>query len=180
MMLPLPVSALLQGMAEGAFVAVFSLFAGDRLQNKQTRTIVLFLFFTACVVLLFGAIFRADGMPPLTGPPSRRNILAPRALVFLACMTLFNVIFWFKYKAHRKRALAMAAAMLMLVTLWTLQQVYVGGRWVEIYDAASGAYVKAPFFISLLVMSFDVFFEMIMAYIPFLTLPVMLGGIKDI
>jgi hypothetical protein len=178
-MLPLPISAFLQGIAEGAFVAVFSLFVGDCLRDKQTRTLALSLFFIMVLVLLLGTIFHSAELPVPESPPSRRNILAPRALVFLFCMTLFNIIFWIKYKTYRRRTLTMSVVMLAFVTLWSLQQVYVGERWVETYNTLTGAYTKASFSASVSTLSFDIVFEMLMAYIPFFAIPVMLGWIKN-
>ena len=178
--LPLPISTLLQGMAEGAFVAVFGLFVGDRLQNKQTRGFALILLFGICVLLLIRAFFpETTEVSDLIVPPSRRNIFAPRALVFLACMTVFNIIFWIIYKVHQKRILSMALVMVAVVTTWTLEQVLIGSRWVETFNALTGTYQSASAIVTFLVFSFDIIFEMMMAYTPFFAIPILLGKIKS-
>lgn len=173
--LPTPVSALIQGMAEGAFVAVFSLYVGDRLRRAATRKEALMWLVTAGVVLLIQALLHrsADGVD-LLHPSSRRNILAPRALIFLACMVFFNLIFLWRYGAWRKRVMFMVTVMLAVTTLWTLQQVWIGERWVEIAYATGVSQPASPL-ITLLALAFDLIVEMASAYVPFFSLPVMLG-----
>lgn len=179
--LPLPVSALLQGIAEGAFVAIFGLFVGDRLRNKQSRGIAMALLIGICLLLLFRAFFPEDTeVSELIIPLSRRNIFAPRALVFLACMTAFNVIFFIGYKAHQKRTFGMVLVMAVVVITWTLEQVLIGSRWVEIYNTSTGAYQNASAAVTSLVFLFDIIFEALMAYTPFFTIPVLLGRIKSV
>lgn len=48
--LPLPISALLQGVSEGATIAVMGIFVGDRIINAKTRKRALLIFLSVCLL----------------------------------------------------------------------------------------------------------------------------------
>lgn len=159
----------LQGIAEGAAVIVFGLFIGDRIGTKRTRVAALTLLFALIGLILGRVLFQTTPTAPIAA--SHRELFAPLPLVFLSLVTVFDVIFWVKYPAFRKRVAMAALVIFSVVTIWTIAQVNTGNRWIEI--AAIGEYQSASWRISFFAFSFDVIVEIILAYLPFFAIPVM-------
>ncbi len=174
----LPGSYVLQGMSEGAFVAVIGIFIGDRLLVRSSR-------WKAAVgllgvVLLIASstvrtVLRTEGLGEVA---SRRDILAPTALGLIAVTVVISAVFVWRWVAWRPRTLAMFSVMVVVGTVWTVAQVSLGGRWVEVGSTASGFQDAGPL-VSLLAFAFDVVMEIAIPYVPFLALPVMVGLIRN-
>lgn len=174
--IPLPVSYLLQGMGEGAFIAVVGLFFGDRLLTPGRRRSAALGLAVLCGLITLASMRSAARV---AGPvvASRRDVGATSsllALVALAAIALWLVV---RRRAWRPRTAAMFGVMVVLSAIWTVGQVAVGGRWVE--TATPTGFVDASPLVSFLVLGFDVLVEIAIAYVPFLALPVMAGLLDD-
>jgi hypothetical protein len=175
--LSLTLSWVIQGMSEGAFVAVVGLFVGDRILNRSTRISGLI----AGVVVLGTialATFRSRRFLLALEPASRRNLLDSRALLALAVLSLLVIVFYVIRKRWRQRTLMMFGFMVCLATVWSSTQVAVGGRWVEI-DSAGYGYERAGSLITFSALAFDVVVEIALVYVSFLAIPVLLGLLRQ-
>ncbi|MBT7190290.1 MAG: hypothetical protein HN916_08865 [Anaerolineae bacterium] len=168
-MLPNLIAIPLQGIAEGAAVIIFGLFIGDRIGTKRTRAVALTLLFALVTLILARVIFQDTSAVPETA--SRRELFAPLPLVFLSLVIFFDVIFWFRYPAFRKRTAMAALVIFSVVTIWTVAQVSTGNRWIEI--ATLEEYQPAPWRLSFFAFAFDVIVEIVFAYLPFFAIPAM-------
>lgn len=175
-----PVAAqLIQGASEGALVAVMGLFVGDRwlVPSHRRWGVVSFVALAAALALSgFRAAHKAEGVALVA---SRRDILDPLALGFILLLSAIAAYFVWRYRPWRPRSLAMFVSMAGLAAIWTVAQVYVGGRWVEVGDAASQEFHRAGPIVAFLALAFDVVVEIAWIYVPFLAIPVMLGLIRD-
>ena len=171
--LSLTLSWAIQGMSEGAFVAVVSLFVGDRILNRSTRISGLI---SGVVVLgtIALATFRSRQFLLYLGPASRRDLLDPRALLTLVVLSLVVIMFYVIRKRWRQRTLMMFGFMVCLGAVWSSAQVAVGGRWVEI-DSAGHGYERAGSLITFSALAFVVAVEIALVYVSFLAIPVFLG-----
>lgn len=176
--LPLAVSALLQGISEGAFVAVFGLFFADRiLQRKSRKQALVGLGLTMCLVALL-VVLRAAHSDSSGQAAGRRDIAAVGPLMLLVLVLAFDTWFWWRRPQFRRRSLLMAAAMLALVATWTVTSTLTGGRWVKVPGATSGSFQRASAAVSISALTFDVVFEVVMASVPFFAIPALLGLMK--
>ena len=169
MTLPLWATIPLQGIAEGVAVIIFGLFIGDRVSSKRTRisasTLLLFL-----VGLILARVFFQD-QSTVAVAASRRELFAPLPVAFLTTITLFDIFFWIKYPAFRKRVGMMALTIFCVVSIWTIAQAATGNRWIEI--VMHGQYQSASWGLSFFAFAFDVIVEIVLAYLPFFVIPVM-------
>lgn len=175
-----PVAAqLIQGASEGALVAVMGLFVGDRwlVKSRRSKAYLIFALFSAA--LFFSAFRAARKAQGLDVVASRRDILDPLALGFIAVLVAIAVVFWWRYRAWHPRTAAMFVAMVGLAAIWTIGQVWVGGRWVEVGNEATDQFTRAGPLVSFLALGFDVVVEIALIYVPFLGIPVMLRLIRD-
>lgn len=175
--LSLPVSALLQGMSEGAFIAVVGIFVGDRILRKSTRTNALLGFGLAFVLLSFLILLQGIRAPQLSDVvASRREILTIGTLALLLVLVLFDGWFWWRRPQFRARSLAMAAAMAVFALFWTAPQMLTGARSVEVNSTEmAGVFEPAPGAITTVTLGFDVVVEIALAYVPFFSIPVLIG-----
>lgn len=175
----LQLSYVIQGMSEGAFVAVVGLFLGDRwlCRSSRTRSIIL----TAVVVLgiALATVRSSRRLEGFGDAGSRRDVFDEQALLALGFLVILGLLFFWRYPDWRPRTLAMFIMMLVIGTGWTITQVLVDGRWVEVPGATPGTYEPAGPLLSLFVLAFDVVVEIALAYVPFFGLPVMLKLIRD-
>lgn len=175
-----PVAAqLIQGASEGALVAVMGLFVGDRwlVKSRRSRSYLIFVLFAAA--LFFSAFRAARKAQGLDVVASRRDVLDPLALMFIAIMIAIAVVFWWRYRAWHPRTAAMFVAMVALAAVWTIGQVWVGGRWVEVGNEAAQQFTRAGPLVTFLTLAFDVVVEIALIYVPFLGIPVMLRLIRN-
>lgn len=173
--IPLALSLPLQGVAEGAFVAVLGLFCADRVLDRRTRSRALVGFALAVVVMVLLMAISAARAPGLATAASRRDVSALGPLLVLALVVGFDVWFWARRPAHRRRSMAMAAVMVVFAAVWTLAEVTTGGRWVEVSGPAAGSFAAAPAPLAAAALAFDVVVEIALAYVPFYAIPALLG-----
>ncbi len=169
MTLPNLVAIPLQGIAEGATVIIFGLFIGDRIGAKRTRAAALTLLFVLIGLILGRVLFQTA--PTASVAASRRELFALLPVAFLSLVTLFDIFFWIKYPAFRKRTAMMTLSILVVITIWTIAQVSTGNRWIEVMVA--GQYQPASWMLSFFALAFDVVVEIVLAYLPFFAIPVM-------
>ncbi len=178
--IPLFISIPIQGMAEGAAVAVICLFFGDRMLDEETRKKTA-IAFTVLMVLLFLSSFSEGIQTPNYGGdvPSRREMYKISSIIFLSTMIIATIIFFFvKPKPEqRMRGLYLLILMIIFGTVWTLGEFLAGTRWIEV--GTEGNTRHAPPLIEFASLAFDVLIEIAVAYVPFFSIPVWLGLIKS-
>jgi hypothetical protein len=176
--LPLPASYLVQGAAEGAFLAVAGLFVGDRLLVRDRRAGAVVLLVATMALAVLGTLRSAARLGASVGEVgSRRDVLSPGALLTLTAVAVLVAVFAWRWPRWRPRLAAMAGVVLLIASAWTLAQVAVGGRWVEV--GAAGSYERAGAGLTAGVLVFDVLVEIVLACLPFLVVPVMLRLLRD-
>ncbi len=178
--LPLPVSAVIQGMSEAAFIAVLGLFVGDRILRRSTRTQAWIGFGLMCVFVAFLVLLQSAGNAGSAETvASRRAMLTGSSVLFLVIVVGFNVWFWWRRPQFRRRTAYMALVMLIFATVWTAASVLVGSRWVDVESTEMlGAFRPASQIVSLATLAYDVVLEITLAYLPFFGIPVLLGLIN--
>ncbi|MFI0432408.1 MAG: hypothetical protein ACH36H_04630 [Candidatus Nanopelagicales bacterium] len=170
-------SYLLQGLGEGAMVAVLGLFLGDRwLANRRRGTILAAVW----LVLVAAATIRNKRLVSGVGEAaSRRDVLDLRALLMLGAMVALAAAFYWRWRRWRPRTAAMFIMMVLIGGVWTIAQTAIGGRWVEVAGSAPGTFTGAGTVLTIATLSWDVVFEIAAVYLPFLAIPVMLRLIRS-
>ena len=115
--IPFFVGALLQGMSEGAVIALIGIGFGDYVLDDETRKwgIVAFISFLAytCIRVL---VYRVADKNIAGVVASRRDMFTPASLLFLACMILIGIAWFFKTNERsRKRGLMMVLILIVFV-----------------------------------------------------------------
>lgn len=180
--IPLPHAAktLLQGMAEGAAIAVGGVFIGDRLLRRPTRLAAALGLAGFCLWAVLATLRQGGG--PLAAdavdPASRRDIFTPQALAFLGTMVAISVIAWWRRPALRRRLAAMTLVMLVFATLWTLAEVAAGTRGIQVPGPGGRGTVAAPDAVAVAALAYDVVVEITLAYVPFFAVPALLGRLR--
>jgi hypothetical protein len=100
--LPTPISLLMQGIAEGATIALLGLFVGDRLIEPHSRKSGIAFLLLLCVGILLREWQAAPTGAEAVGY-SRRNLLTVASLLFLGVVATFNIAFYIRNPAHRLR-----------------------------------------------------------------------------
>ena len=178
MELPISFSALLQGTSEGAAVAILGVFIGDRLMNKATRkkAVVIFTAVTGAMVLL--SLLNANAEKNIGGDVlSRRDMFTAESILFIAVMSLIAIVwFWRALPYERKRGLYMYLSMAAYAIFWTIGEVFSNTRWIEV--GGDGVYQRASLPVEIFALSYDIFIEIALIYVPFLAAPYFLNLIK--
>lgn len=176
--LPQALSFVVQGAAEGAFLAVTGMFIGDRLLVRARRGRAVLLLVVTSGLAVGTTVRSAARLGDAVGTVgSRRDVLSFGALLVLLGVVLVVVVFGWRWREWRPRTGALAAAVLVVASCWTAAQVAVGGRWVEV--GGPGSYERAGAATTTAVLAFDVVVEIVLACLPFLAVPVMLRLLRD-
>src|SRR5271157_3356556 len=180
--LPRIVSNIIQGSSEGAFIAIMGLFVADRLLEHDKRQKVLAIVFYSGFILytIIGTALQAVSFKDVgASVASRRDMLAPMALVFLSSCLALIIIFLMKYPypAVKKRCICMLAIMAIFATIWTISDVLANTRWIEV--GTFGTSTEAPPLIEFSALAWDVLVEIAGAYVPFLIIPYLFKLIKN-
>jgi hypothetical protein len=182
----------LQGISEGAFIAVLSLFVGDRFLSKVKKREGIFIFLGYSIIrygIVYGLLFIIGdnfldvniGDPNV---PSRRDIFTIPSIIYLAVL-ITPFVYWFirADKNSRKRAIIMFYVMFFNVTIWTILEWLTGQRWIEVgIKTSEGTFLnlmRASPLIELLSIAYDVIIEIVLIYMTFLAIPYLLGLIKS-
>lgn len=176
--LPLPLSVVVQGTGESAGFAVLAVFLGDRLLEPANRRWAMAGVVLACAAFSLPILVKAMLEPEVVRVvTSRRDMFAPAAFLLFSVLLTIDVAFLLRWPAERTRAIAMTLVLIAIGTSWNLAEVVSGGRWIEVAATTSGAFEPAPVLLQLVGFAFDVTVEFALAYLAFLALPTMLGGI---
>ena len=177
----------LQGMSEGAFVAVLGMLFGDRLLKEETRKKWLLLFII--VLLGMSPLYLREGInfdnvnagdPSI---PSRRDMFPLTAIIFILVMCTLAIVWLITTDSYaRKRGIFMYLIMAAFIAWWTFLEWLSGQRWIEIGTLNSdGSYSnlrRAPPLIEFLALAYDYLVEVSLIYVPFLAIPYWLNLIK--
>lgn len=170
-------SYLLQGAGEAAMVAVLGLFLGDRWLSDRRKGSAL-----AAVWLILVAVATIRNKRLVSGigeAASRRDMLDPRALLLLGAMVALVAVFYWRWRPWRPRTSAMFVMMVLIGAVWTVAQIAIGGRWVEVPGSAPGTFTQAGPLLTVAALAWDVVFEIAAVHMPFLAIPVMLRLIRN-
>ncbi len=179
--LPLIVASLLQGMSEGAFIAILGIFVGDRIITSDIKErligMIVFTVWTAYAVIR--TIIQECAFKDIGGiVASRRIMFSLKSNIFLLLMVVIGIYWlWRAVKTTRKRGISMYLVMFFFATIWTITEYYANTRWIEIGSLDN--LIQAPFLITFGMLAYDVVIEITGAYLPFLAIPYMLGQISD-
>jgi hypothetical protein len=183
--LPLWLSLPIQAVAEGSFVAVFSLFIADLIMDVNTKKYGIIVL-AISLVILFITVFFIYGIetPNIGGQvASRRNVFKIGSVIIVGIICGVAV-YWFITTGPipRKRGIYMFFFMLILASAWITFNIFAGQKWVEIgIENPDGTYSnlrRAPLLIEIMTFIYDIVFEVALIYMPFLAIPYMLGLIK--
>ena len=178
--IPLILSIPLQGISEGAAIAIYGLFGADNLIDEETRTQTLIIFAALMGGLFTYWIFTSGPNFAYVGlfVPSRRDMFTVAAVVFLGAMLAIDGYLFIKAESGiKKRAFYLTIVMIIFAAIWTLAEWIAGGRWIE-----TGVYPllrRATPLIEFGALAWDVIVEISLAYVPYLAIPYLLGLIKE-
>lgn len=177
----------LQGMSEGAFVAVLGIFFGDRILNEETRKKWTVIFILVLVLLSIqylrnGIHYNSvnAGDPNI---PSRRDMFPGTGMIFIVAMCTMAVIWLATTNSEtRNRGIMMNLIMVVFIACWTLFEWLTGQRWIEVgimhSDGTYSNLKRAPPLIEFGALAYDVLIEVSLIYVPFLAIPYWLKLIK--
>lgn len=180
-------TAPLQGMSEGAFVAVLGMLFGDRILNEETRkkwTLIFIIFLLAFSLIYLPRGIQYDsvnaGDPNV---PSRRDMFPLSANIFILIMCVIAIMWLITTSSYdRKRGILMYVIMASFIAWWTLMEWLVGERWIEVGTINSdGSYSnlrRAPPLIEFGALAYDYLIEVSLIYVPFLAIPYWLNLIE--
>ncbi len=177
----------LQGMSEGAFVAVIGVFFGDRLRSKETRKKWALVFGAVLAFLLVLALPRGIHFDDVNAGdlsiPSRRDMFPFPANLFILIMCALAFLWWVTTDSYsRNRGFWMYGIMAWFIAWWTFTEWLTGQRWIEtgiIYpDGSYANLTRAPLWIEFLALGYDYLVEVSLIYVPFLAIPYWLKLIK--
>ncbi|MBD3351086.1 MAG: hypothetical protein GF364_06335 [Candidatus Lokiarchaeota archaeon] len=178
--LPFIIQICIQGVVEGAFVAIFCMFFSDRIifieykkedDGKNKRRLFSIVFIILMGLLIIDALKYGIQTPDYGGDvPSRRSMFEPIPLTFLAIMVVIDLIFLIRASSYyKKKGLYMTLLMIVFGAVWTIGEYIAGTRWIEI--GIEGATNHAPPLVEFLALAFDIIIEIALAYLPFLAIP---------
>ena len=171
---PIYFQVLLQGISEGAWVAILGIMFGDLILERKSRIwggvlLIAYLVYQIIDISLRGKPSKNIGGDVL----SRRNLFTIPTIVFLSIMLIIDILWIFKAdKESRVRGAMMIGVILLIATVWTITQVLVNTRWIEI-GPLSDLNRPSPI-IEILVLAYDIVVEICLAYLPYYAIPWMI------
>jgi hypothetical protein len=171
-------SALLRGTSEGATIAILGISAGDLLLNPRRRASGTIGFATVTGLVVTMVIMQAKPARDVGGDvASRRDMLTPATLVFLAAMVVVDIVWlWKAGVAARRRGLFMLIVMVAFSGIWTLAEYAANTRWIEMGTLPS--LVEAAPLEEFAFLAWDVVVEIGLTYLPYLAIPCLLKMIR--
>lgn len=149
----------LQGFQEGGVVTTFGLYFGDRLFNYKYLVLFHIFIFYIIINLLTKQNTNNENL-------SKRQINTISSLILMSSITLYNIKKIYENPLHLQRQLQMLFAMIYVCSIWTFIAYYKGFRKVAIYNKDNHK-KKSNYKDSLLILGYDVIFEIGIAYITF-------------
>lgn len=152
----------LQGFQEGGLVSTFGLYFGDRL----SQPLHLCLLHVFILFIVKGLMSKNRGYNVL----SKRQINAPGSLAMIGLITVYNLKIALEFPQHIYRQTRMVSVMVYVCGIWTCIAYHKGFR--GVYKDVMlnvGSYVCAPpsYVEELIVLGYDVIFEIGVAYLTF-------------
>ncbi len=154
----------LQGIQEGGVVATFGLYFGDRMFNYK-YVIVYHLFLMNMVINMS---YKQTNNKIL----SKRQINTKGSLLLMSAFTMYNVVSLYNNPEHLYREAKLCASMIYMSSIWTIMSYYKGFRKVEVieYINAQDIVKKNIYLDTFYVLSYDILFEICIAYLTFYNL----------
>jgi len=160
--LPKYVGIFLQGFQEGGVVTTFGLYFGDRLFDiKYLLFFHIFIFY----IIINMSIKKSNGKIV-----SKRQINTPVSIGTMGYITLYNLKTLYYNPLHFYRQFAMFFSMIYVCSIWTIIAYVKNFRTVEIQiknDNNQYIVKKHTHWDSLLILGYDVIFEIGFAYLTF-------------
>lgn len=188
--IPLWLSAPLQGISEGAFMAIAGLFVTDRLIDGASwkinvegkRAMIEIAAFIAFYIILtlVGRVFVEGFQVPNVGGdvPSRRTMFTLIPVIFTGIMVASGILFIATTKKDlRIRSVYMFLIMVLFATIFTVTSYANGTRWIEVGTLTNLA--RAPPLIEFGALAYDAVIEIAAMYVPFLSIPCFFRLIKS-
>jgi len=160
--LPNYIGIFLQGFQEGGCVTTIGLYFGDRIYNPYS----FFYLHILIIFILCNVAFKLR----INNCNSRRLVNADSSMLLMAFITMFNCRSFYLYPEHFYRQLKMFGVMVYICSFWTLAVWYKGFRYVEVYikdNRGNEIIQKYNIFNTFYILSYDVIFEIGMAYLFF-------------
>ena len=178
--IPYYIGAILQGAAEGAYVAVLGLFIADSFFIKRDRRDSVLALIILLVPSILGLAVEGIQTPDYGGVvPSRRLMFTPMATIYLAISIVVSVVWLLKTNPEfRRRAIYMFVGMVAIAVVFTVFDYFSGVRWIEV-GPVGGPWLHAPLLTEFGALNYDIFIEIAAAYVPFLVLPCVFRLIKS-
>jgi len=159
-------SICLQGIQEGGVVTIIGLYFGDRFMNLYYQGIFHIIIF----YMLGNMIIKKSNLKIR----SRRQVNTPSSIVIMGSVTLYNFMMSYYYQHHIYRQGYMFISMVYISTIWTYVSYYKRFRSVEteILDIETYKYTiqKHNNTTSFYILTYDVIFEIGIAYVTFYNL----------
>ncbi len=158
----------LQGFQEGGLITTIGLYFGDRLNNFYYM-----LIFHIFIIFSIINIFKKVNL----NKSSRRQVNSKGSLGLMSFFTIFNLTMLYLYPDHIYRQIKMFFAMTYFCSFWTFFTWYKGFRTVEtlLYDNKKNFTKKLDNNLdSLIVLGYDIIFEIGIAYLTFYNLFIIL------
>ena len=154
----------LQGMQEGGVVATFGLYFGDRMFNYKYAI----LYHLFLIYMVVNMSYKQTNNKVL----SKRQINAKSSLLLMSAFTMYNVVSLYNNPEHLYRASMLCASMIYMSSIWTIVSYYKGFRKVEVIEYVNSQYITKPniWLDAFYVLSYDVLFEICIAYLTFYNL----------
>lgn len=160
-LIPKPVSIFLQGFQEGGVVTTFGLYFGDRLFD--------FKYFMAFHVFIAYIIMNLNSKQNISKVASKRHINNVGSVCTMSSIALYNMYTLYQYPEHFQRQFNMFFVMTYVCSIWTYIAYKKGFRTVEKHIIHNNVKIIRPGddMDAILVLGYDVIFEISIAYLTF-------------
>ena len=152
----------LQGFQEGGCITTFGLYFGDRFFSFNHNV---------CLhVLISLIVLNVCNKTKTTKQTSVRQVNTTGSLIAMSSITLYNINSLYQYPEHRYRQISMFFVMMYVSSWWTITAWYNGFRKVIVYTKDNDGQTilkQNNFYDTAIVLSYDIFFEIAIAYLSF-------------
>jgi len=178
--IPLPVSLILQGMAEGAFLGIIGLFIGDLMMSENTRKRGVIVLSALLVVIAILSLVQWHPTANIGGDvPSRRDMFNLEPVIFFSMLIIIDLLWlWRTDSAARLRAAWMFLILIVYGAVWTIFEVIANNRWIEVGTLSNLS--LAPPLVEFGAFTYDLVVEFGLASLPFLAIPYLLRLINPL
>jgi hypothetical protein len=172
--IPLAVSVILQGMAEGGALAILGLCIGDLIMSKDTRKRGVIALSALLVVITILSLVQWHPTANVGGDvPSRRDMFNLEWVIFFTILIVINILWlWWADSAARTRAARMFLVLIVFGTVWTIFEVIANNRWIEVGTLSNLS--RAPPLVEFGAFVWDLVVEFGLAMLAFLAIPYLL------